>query len=52
MIDKFLKYLGDMIIDYFKNMYNNCRIVRDAGQIETFERGRRKAEYITRYIIS
>ena len=49
MIDRFLNYLRDLIIDYFKNMFNNCRIIINADTIE----GRRsKEEYITRYFIS
>jgi len=51
MIDQFLNYLRDLIIAYFKNMYNKSRIIRNADTIETDERRRGKEGYITRYTI-
>ncbi len=35
MINKFLRYLGDMIIDYFKNMFYRSRIIRNNDKIDT-----------------
>jgi hypothetical protein len=35
MIDKYLRYLADAIIDYFKNMFSRCRIIRNNDKIDT-----------------
>ena len=48
----YLRDLAYIIIEYFKNMFNNCRITSNADNIQTFEKGRWKEQYITRYFIS
>jgi hypothetical protein len=35
MIDQFLNYLRDLIIAYFKNMYNKSRIIKNNDKIDT-----------------
>jgi hypothetical protein len=44
------QYIRKIIIEWFKNFFSKFRI--NANTRQTIERGRRKAEYITRNIIS
>jgi hypothetical protein len=51
MLKKIIDYIINSIIDFFKKIFDNFRIVLNADQIETIERGRKKTEYITRYFV-
>lgn len=43
--------IRNYIIETFKNFFNRFRIRLNADTNETFEEGRRKEEYIARYLI-
>jgi|APGre2960657404_1045060.scaffolds.fasta_scaffold476240_1 hypothetical protein len=49
MIKIIIDYIINYLVYFFKNMFSNFRIELNANQKETIERGRRKADYITRY---
>jgi hypothetical protein len=51
MIKIIIDYIINSIIFLFNKMFSNFRIILNADQIETFERGQSKTEYITRYFI-
>jgi hypothetical protein len=51
MLKKVIDYIINSLISFFKKIFDNFRIVLNADQIETIERGRKKAEYITRYFV-
>ncbi len=51
MIKFIINYIINSIIHFFNKIFSNFRIQLNADQIETIERGRSKAEYITRYFM-